>query len=606
MRETLHAFLAERQMLLVLDNFEHVIEASPVVAELLSSSPRLALLVTSRTPLRLRGEQEYLVPPLGLPTLTRLPMAREVESAPSVRLFVQRAQAVAPAFRLTQSNAATVAAICRRLDGLPLATELAAAKVKFLAPMALLTRLDKTLPMLVGGARDLPERQQTMRRAVGWSYDLLGETEQPLFRTLAVFVGGWTLEAAEAVASAGDVLDPLGRLVEQSLVAVESDADSGEFRHRMLEPVRQYALEQLDACGEGEQARRRHALYYLSFAQAAEPGLVGPEETEWLARLEADHDNLRAALDWSIRNRDASTGAGLGGALWRFWRARGHLTEGRRWLEGIIALSPSGPNMDPPLGVAAVDWTNLLHVTGLLAKDQGDYGRAVELFEASLALRRQVDNRLGIAASLHNLGIIAYEQGQHERALTMQEEALSIARELGSEFGVAYTLSTLGDVVRAQGDHERASMLLDESLGLFRRTGHSWGVALALTGLADTECALGNHRHAATLYKEALALQRSLGNGLGVANCLEGLAGVASAQGRPEWIALLGAAAASLREDTGGPLPMADRTSHGRTLDLARVELGDEAFEAMWVEGQAMGIHQAVELGLQTAELVER
>ncbi len=595
----LQARLNGKRVLLLLDNFEHLLSAASSVAELLTACPGVTMLVTSRAALRVRGEREYPVRPLPVPDLTRLPTVQEIETMPGIQLFTQRARDVLPQFELSRTNVAAIATICRRLEGIPLAIELAAAHVRLLSPTALLTRLDRALPMLAAGARDLPERQQTMRATVGWSYGLLSPEEQAVFRRLSVFAGGWTLEAAEAVGGGEDFYTPLGRLVEHSLVVAEMDNE--EARYRMLEPIRQYALEQLETYREEEHARSRHALYYLAFAESAQPMLVGPKEAGWLARLEAEHDNLRAALDWAIRNRDATLRVRLGGALWRFWEARGHLSEGRRWLEAILALGTTPSTRNAPDGVPAVDWANLLHVAGLLTKAQGDYHRAIELFEASLALRRRVDNTVGIAASLHNQGIIAYEQADYDRALLLHEEALSITRDLGMEYGLAYTLSTLGDVMRARHDYERAAALQMESLELFRNLGHSWGIARVLTSLADTERASGEHSRAGALYKEALAIQGSLGNKLGIASCLEGLAELAAMQGRPERVALLCAVAADLREDAGGPLPAADAARHEGTVARARTELGDEVFARTWAEGRVMGLDQAVDLGLEPA-----
>lgn len=594
----LRAHFDGKRILLLLDNFEHLLPAASPVAEMLVVCPDLILLVTSRAPLRVRGEREFSVQPLAVPDLAHLPAVQEIENVSGVQLFVQRAREVLPQFQVTEANSAAVASICRRLEGLPLALELAAAQLRLLSPMSLLAHLDRSLPILKGGARDLPERQRTMRGAIEWSYELLNRAERTLFRGLSVFAGGWTLEAAEATGGGDDVLGQLAQLIEHSVVIVETDGE--DLRYRMLEPIRQYALEQLDVCQEGEQARSRHALYYLEYAKVAEPMLVGPDEADWLERLEAEHDNLRVALDWLLRSGDTVTAVRLGGALWRFWGARGHLTEGRRWLDGILGLGPAGPTSDPPFGVSAIAWANLLQVAGVLAKNQGDCQRSSELFEAGLALRRKENNRVGIAASLHQLGIIAYEQGRYESAMRMQEEALSISRELGSDYGIAYTLSTMGDVRRACGDYECALKLQEESLRLFQHIGHSWGTARSLTSLAGTQRAWGDHSRATALYKQALVIQAALGNKLGIASCLEGLADVVSEVGQPEQVVRLAAAAAALREDVGRLLSVATGAEYRAVIAQARAQLGDEAFEETWAQGRATDSDRAVEYGLST------
>jgi predicted ATPase/DNA-binding XRE family transcriptional regulator len=338
-REALRAHLRDKRLLLVLDNFEHLLEAAPEVSGLIGSCPILTVLIASRAPLRVRGEQEYAVPPLELPASTRDPRVEEVLGSPSGRLLVERARAVSSTFSLTKANAAAVASICWRLAGIPLALELAAAKAKFLDPKMLLSRLDRALS--TSGVRDLPHRQRTMRAALDWSRDLLSESERELFRRLSVFAGGFTLEAAEAVGKAGSVgtegaLDLLGTLVEQSLVLVQPPKAGGETRYGMLEPVRQYALEKLEESGEAGMAGRSHASYFLALAERAHPELLGERQVEWLERLEQEYDNLRAAMSWALDADDGATGVRMGWTLWYFWWARGYHREGRRWMEDVL------------------------------------------------------------------------------------------------------------------------------------------------------------------------------------------------------------------------------------------------------------------------------
>ena len=337
--EALRAHLNGKRFLLVLDNFEHVLEAAPEVGGLVESCPGLTVLVTSRAPLRVRGEQEYPVGPLALPPSTDSPAAEEVAGSSSGRLFAERAQAASPAFEITEENAPAVARICRRLDGLPLALELVAAKIRFLGPAALLSRLDRALE--AGGARDLPERQRTMRETLDWSHDLLHDPEKELFRRLSVFAGGFTLEAAEAEGGEDeepeDVLLLLGNLIEQSLILAEPEEEGDEIRYRMLEPIRQYALEQLEEGEEAEKIMRRHARYYLALAEEAEPRIKGHDQVEWLDRLEAENDNLRAAIGWSLEAGEAQTAARFGWALAMYWVMRARQSEGRRLMEQTLA-----------------------------------------------------------------------------------------------------------------------------------------------------------------------------------------------------------------------------------------------------------------------------
>jgi predicted ATPase len=558
-REALQTHLRRKRLLLVLDNFEHTVEAAPEVAGLIESCLDLVVLVTSRALLRVRSEQEYAVPPLALPASTRSPAAEEIVGSPSGRLFVERARAAAPAFELEEGNAAAVASICWRLAGLPLALELAAVKVRFLESEALLSRLDQALS--TGSARDLPDRQRTIRATMDWSHNLLSEPERELFRRLSAFAGGWTLEAAEAVGVAGkvdteDVLLLVGKLVEQSLVVAESTASGGGVRYRMLEPVGQYARGLLEESGEAPATRERHAEYFVALAEVARSELMGPEHEAWLERLEHEHDNLRRALWWARETGDVETGLRLSGALGWFWWMHGYLGEGRRWVEGFLSEdSKSSQPAGVPMRAKA------LYGAGELAFGQGDLARAAELLEESLVLYRELGDGVGAAGVLVELGQVARAQGDHDRAAALSEEGLALSRELGErraaaialntlghvercrgdtegaiahyeqslahfrqigheEWGGAYTLANLGVVALERGELERALALSEESLSLYERRGNKAGVALALINLGDVAHKRGDNERAALLYEEALALQRELGNERGVARAL--------------------------------------------------------------------------------------
>jgi predicted ATPase/DNA-binding XRE family transcriptional regulator len=559
--EALHVHLRETRLLLVLDNFEHLLEAAPEVAELIEACPNLVVLATSRAPLRVRGEQEYPVGPLALPASTLSPSAEEVLGSPSGRLFAERARAASPAFRLGEGNAAAVAAICWRLAGLPLALELVAAKMRFLDPAALLARLDRALSA-PSGTRDLPERQRTMRATLDWSHDLLSEAEKVLFQRLSVFAGGFSLEGAEEVGASGiivaeNVLELLGRLVEQSLVAAEPNEKGNEIRYGMLEPVRQYAREKLEESGETEDTQRRHAAYFLGLAVEAEPKLIGPEEEAWMDMLQREHDNLRTALRWAKEQGDVEAGLRLVGALNWFWWMRGYLGEGRGWTEGFLEAAHGS------LRAADGARAKALLGAGRLAFGQGDLGRTITLFEQSLTTYRRLGDEVGTAALLVELGQVVRARGDDDRAEALSEEGLRLSRTLQDRRSAAISLITLGHIARRRGDLNRATNLFGEALALFKELGHGRGVAyslsnlgvvalergeaghalephgeslglyealqdkagrpFALINLGDAARSLGEERRAVSLYEESLALHRELGNKRGISRALDHL-----------------------------------------------------------------------------------
>jgi predicted ATPase/class 3 adenylate cyclase len=523
--ESLCAHLQDKALLLLLDNLEHLLPATPLVADLLARCPRLKVLATSRAPLHLAGEHEYPVPPLALPALEQLPAPDALARYPAVALFVQRATAVQPAFAVTAENAPAVAEICARLDGLPLAIELAAARIKVLPPSALLARLQDSLGLLTGGHPERPLRQQTLRAAIAWSHDLLSPPEQMLYRRLAVFVGGCTLEAAEAVCDAdGDlpvsVLEGLSTLLDKSLLTtLPTKQQDGDARYAMLETIREHALECLAASGEAALIRTRHAQHFVALAEAAEPNLTGPDQGRWLECIEQEHGNLRAMLEWSQSAAgDAQCGLRAAAALWRFWWVRGHLSEGQRWLDAALTAAPDGP--------AAVR-AKALHGAGNLALPRGDYARAAAHYEEALALRRTLGDQPGIAMLLNNLGFLAQDQGDRPRARALHEEALILRRALGDERGVALSLYNLGEMTKDLGDYARALALLDESLALRRRLGDQADVAATLQSLGDVARCQGDYGRATALIDEALALQRTVGSPMGAAAALQALGEVA-------------------------------------------------------------------------------
>ena len=630
--ERLKSYLQDRKLLLLLDNFEHVAQASLVVAELLRACPALEVLVTSRAVLHLSGEHEYPVSPLGLPDPERFPGPEEMARYEAVNLFAERARAARPDFRLDANDATVVAEICLRLDGLPLAIELAAARVKLLPPETLLARLEKRLPLLAGGPRDLPARQRTLDDTIRWSYDLLDGEEQRLFRRLSVFDGGCILPAIEAVGGPGDggpeVLDGVTSLIDKNLLhRVEQEA--GTVRLAMLETIQEYALERLLESGEERAVRHAHARYYLDLAEEARPRLTTAEQMRWLDLLETEHNNLRAALRWSLQIEDVEMTLRLAGALWRFWYVRGHLSEGMRWLD--LALDLEGA--DPALRARA------LGGGGELSHSQGDLDRAQELREAGLALATQLGDEAQIADALNGLAFVIRRRGEFARARAMHQEALDLYRKLDDGWGVSRSMDLLGRTAAFQGDFEAALPLLEEGLKMWRQVGDREGIAestaligmVALgkgeyatargflrdareimdevgdprgvakmtVGLADVYLNDGDPVAAQELYEEALTLFQDVEDKWWISWCLEGVAEVAVVRAQPFRATRLFGAAASLRETIGAPRPPAFRAYCERDLATARRQLDEAAFAKARTEGRAMTLHAAIEYALE-------
>jgi predicted ATPase len=593
--ELLSRYLRERRFLLVLDNLEHVAGVAADVALLLGSCPGLSVLATSRAPLRVRGEREYPVYPLAVPDPGRAPTAEEVARTPAARLFAGRARGASPNFRITPTNAAAVAAICWRLDGMPLAIELAAAQVRFLGPTALLSRLDQALQ--AGGARDLPERQRTMRATLDWSHELLSKAEKVLFARLSVFAGGWTLEAAEAVGGAQEpadeqVLVQLGRLVEQSLILAELDRQVAETRYRMLEPVRQYAFEKLEESGGVEEARRRHAAFLLALAEEAAPRIKGHEQVGWLDRLEAENDNLRTAISWSLEGEDAAAAARFGWALGMYWVMRGRHGEGRLLMEQTLERN-SG---DLP----ALTRARTLLALAFCVYGFGDDERLMAIAKESVTLFRQAGDEHGEAHALGMAGFAAMQMGDLDRASHALERSLEGFREHEDVWGSAQVLAHMATVPLRRGDYQRTAELAEEALALARRGGDRQAINVALHLLARVAWATGEHGRAARYWRESLTMASELTNTVEAAYCMQGLAAVAASKDEPLLATRLLGAAEALLEDAGLILyAHASDEFHQRAAVAAREMLGERGWEEAHAEGRAMTFQQAVEYALE-------
>jgi predicted ATPase/serine/threonine protein kinase len=619
-------------MLIVLDNFEHLVSAAPMLAELLAiGGSGLKFLVTSRAPLHVYGEQEFPVAPLSLPDPRSLPSLEALSQYSAIALFVQRASAVKPDFELAEQNAAAIAEICARLDGLPLAIELAAARIKLLSPSAMRTRLASRLQLLTGGARDLPTRQQTLRGAIDWSYDLLNPAEQRLFRRLSVFVGGGTLEAVEAVCNTKndlgfDLLDGMASIVDKSLVQ-QVDQPSGDLRFVMLETIREYALDKLTASGEGDLTKRAHAAYYLVLAEEGASDEAGTENSEWLNCLETEHNNLLSALDWLTHTGNADWAVRFGTALFRFWETREYLTEGRDRLGKILklegAIEPTEARgralfsagvlageqgdyasadtlIDESLQIARKSGDErgvaiCLNALAVHARDRGDIAAARRLFEECLALWRGFGDPLTVARSLSNLASIVRLQGDYARARSFYAECLSIFRESKDRTGIAWSLNYQGDVARDQGDVESARSLYEEGLETFRELGDRWGIAGSLADLGNLARDRENYDVAESFYRESMGIFQALGHKRGIARVLECFACCAAARRLPARSLRLAGAAAALRQTIGAPLTPSEQAKLERGLEPARQMLTNSTGATVWFEGWTAPVGKVIE-----------
>jgi predicted ATPase/DNA-binding winged helix-turn-helix (wHTH) protein len=612
-----------RECLLVLDNFEQVLPAASLVAEILEACPSIKVLVTSRSCLRLYGEQEF-------------PVASLAQQS-AIELFAQRAAAVWPAFSVTPENAPVLQQICSRLDGLPLAIELAAARTRILSPRAILSRLERPLELLTGGPVDLPERQQTLQKAIDWSHSLLNPSEQMLFRRLSVFVGGCTLAAAEAVCDTRrdlgvDLFEGLSSLVEQNLVQ-RMDRTQAEPRFVMLETIREFAVERLVASGEHAATRRAHAAYCLVLAEEGNPELVSEDRTLWLTQCDAEIDNLRAALDWLFGTRDLDWSFRLCVALFRFWDMREHLEEGRARLETIHRLAGDERSRDRArishfigaLATAQGDhlaarqfleqglslYEDLqdepgiaasLNALAIAARDVGDYATAQINFERSLACWRLMSDRSAIARCLHNLANVVKVRGDYARARWALGEAAEIFEELGDRSGAAWSMNQQGDVARATGDNTGARRLYHLALSAFREAGDPWGAARSLTDLGYVECEAGDHLAAHTAFREALEVFAVLGHRRGMARVLEGYACLAIAEGSAARALTLAEAASHSRQLIGALLSQADQSKLDPALLAARQALKEETARDACTAGYSMTMEEAIQFALEEQE----
>ncbi len=628
--EVLEHHLSSRRVLLLLDNFEQLLAAAPQLSELLQLCPPLTLLVTSRSALRLSWEHVVPVPPLAVPSLASLPDTETLAQIAAVTLFVQRAQRVDPYFRLTPKNAQAIASICVRLDGLPLAIELAAARTRVLPPEALLSRLAHRLDVLAVANQDQPARQRTLRAALDWSYELLSPPTQALFRRLSVFVGGFPLGAVAEVrdpdgALGADPMEAVQSLVHKRLVGLARGAAEGqEPRFGMLETIREYALERLAESGERDQVRRQHAAYFLMGADVPLAQMRISQQSVWLESLEAELENLRAALAWCQDVREPELGLSAAGLLSWFWVVRGYVTEGRRQLTGLLALASPAPS---PLRAGA------LGTIGLLALHQADYARARALFEESLAIRRSLGDPTGLLSPLSNLGAVAMQEGDLALAEAYFQETLSIQQSIEDRVGIAESLNSLANLAHERGDLEgarsfyerslslqqtampyradvvlhnlgvvaqeqgeltEARQLFQESIALKRTLDDRPGLALSLAKLGEVVSSIGDPGQAHAALSESLRLLREIGDRPGIAFVLERFAMTAAAHREPLRALRLGGAADALRVFIGVPLGAGARRSFLDSLQEARSRLAGEAADRAWADGQALPLEVAI------------
>jgi predicted ATPase/DNA-binding CsgD family transcriptional regulator len=589
--ETLRHALRENQMLLVLDNFEHLLPAARHVSELLSAAPQLKVLATSREPLHLYGEQEYAVPPLELPDPEHLDL-ETLAKCESVALFIQQARAVRPEFELTAENALDVAKICVRLEGLPLAIELAAARTKLLTPGALLARLGSRLETLRGGAHDLPARQRTLQNTIEWSYNLLTGGEKTLFARMAVFREGCSLDAIEAVCSPDlpmQLFDGLESLVNKSLIQ-QKELPGGEPRFLMLETLHEYAWEQLKASGEADAMSRRHADYFVDLAERAEPELRRAQSQHWFHLLEIEHENMRAVLQWSLGDGDITLGARLAGALYLFWYARGHHVEGRRWTQQLLGRLDDVAVMVHPKLLVSAGHMGMLY----------DLEAAKQLFERGARISSELGDRMYMAWALTFMGYTMMQE--KEAALAAAEEGVALFRELDYKPGVANALNIIGEIAHFSGDDERARRAYEECLAVALETGDKRRIRFMFGNLTFVAQHEGDHPHARELAEKGLQLALEMNSNMDIAESLADLAGPVGMTGLPEQAArLFGAWEAAMERMGAAPQP-ADMPDFERNIAAVRAQLDPEIFQAAWANGRALSLEQAVEFALEILE----
>ena len=619
LQEHIVATLRRGHVLLVLDNFEHVLGAAGVISQLLAEAPNLTILVTSRTPLQLYGEYDFAVPPLDVPDLASSPTLVELQNNTAIRLFLARVRAVQPAFTLTPENAAQIAKICVHLDGLPLALELAAARMRRLSLDAVLSHMDDRLGLLVEGSKNMPERHQTLRNALAWSEGLLKEEDRRVFHILGVFVGSWTVEAAAEVCLMDEnVADLLDRLADRSLITIHGNTGAGDLRFHMLETIREYAQMQLVETRADEAARERHASYFLQMAERAEPELVGAEQRHWLNRIELDYSNIRAALQWTRDTVRLDILGRIGAALWRFWWLHGYVSEGRQWIAQALMNEERVPQhylgklyqgagtlawVQGDYDVAEAAFTRSLDIfrankdqasiagalsnLGVIALYHGDYMQATDLYRQGLELRRAIGDRWGLGISLNNLGEVLHIQGDYAGAIQHHEESLSIRRELRDSFGIASSLTNLGCAALAIRDYVHAQSYFEEALTLFRSLGDKQRTALVLTNLGSVAICVGELTAARIALREALGLRLALGEKVGIAVTLQGWMELSAEDNDMRQAAMIGGAVAGLRQVIDAPLPPSEESEFTSVVGRIRSHMDQHTFETAWRRGEA-------------------
>jgi predicted ATPase/transcriptional regulator with XRE-family HTH domain len=667
--EQLKEHLRNKEVLLLLDNFEQVAESAPLLSDILESTPDVKILVTSRHVLHIYGEYCMPVDPLSLPDWMdpeaqaqahtnssrevalamgtngvdgsiagaphcEGPSAQEAGRSEAVQLFIARAEASRPGFRPLSEDISIIARICLKLEGLPLAIELAAARVPFLPPQTILTRLSSRLKLLTRGARNLPARQQTLRNAIEWSYDLLDEAEKKLFRRLAVFAGGRTLEAIEAICNLKgdlkiDMLDGVSSLVDKSLLQ-QREGLRGEPRFVMLETIHEYANERLEESGEGWELRLAHAQYFLQLAESVERELHGSKQAKSLDRLEVEHDNLRSALQWAMGQEQGEIALRLSASLHEFWTMRGYLSEGRAWLEGALKEGIGAPAASRAkalmaTGVLSLAQGDLVGARTMLEESislfrelgdkqsivwasrslgnglryQGDYKSSYTILEPALILARELGNKWDIAILLGDLGIVAHALGDEKAARARYDESLELMRELSDTQGIAMMLVNQGELSRAQGDYDEAYSLYSEGLVLARKLRHKWGTGMVLHNLGHVASHQGKHQDAWALFAESLQIFYELRAKRDIAYCLAAIAGVYGVQRQPERAAVLFAAAQVISNSISSRLDPADETDYERNLADTKAQMSDAKWAQAWERGEQLSLDQAVDFALE-------
>jgi predicted ATPase/DNA-binding XRE family transcriptional regulator len=635
--EILAAYLREKKMLIILDNCEHLLDACARMAEkILQAAPNAQMLASSREPLGIRGEVTYRVPSLRLPDMEHLPPIASFSQYEAVGLFIDRATAVVPAFKVTKQNSSALVQICHRLDGIPLAIELAAAKVRFISMEEIDKRLGNRFRLLIGGSRTALPQHQTLQATIDWSYDLLSPTEQTLFQHLSVFVNGWTLEAAESIAAdtnikSENILDLLSQLINKSLVNKEETIS--KTRYRMLETIREYAFKKLTDSDELITICFRHLLFFAELVDEAERNFKGPDQALWYGRLDHELDNLRAAMTWFEGTENAEVRLRFSARLWRYWKNRGQTREGRGHLQRVLEDLPPGParqtsayaraltaagslayyegdfpysdqsrkdaleifrNLDDKVGIA-----DCLNGLGNTAMSQGHYDSARGSYEESLLIRKDLGDQWGIARLLGNLGLLAYFQMDYVQARALHLESLTLFRELRDEEGIANELVNLGDVVRRQGELSIAHSFYKESAAISGKLKDKWGLGYALMGMADVALAQGDLSTSALLYRNCLIMFQKGADYVGLPFALESVAALELVKNQPEKAVRILGAADTLRKNTNSPLPLSNLSAYQMTLSLSQQQLDSSVFDLLWVEGRGMTIYEAIALALE-------